>query len=101
MHIFRVGQNCTFMGIYGVHTVILAGKSPYIRSYTVQIYGSGQPYIFPVCKSEYRYSVPGSSFSLMQEGSDHRCLFPMHAKIRSGSVPHVCVIAFNKVQYSP
>jgi len=23
----------------------LAGKSPYIRSYTVQTYGSGQPYI--------------------------------------------------------
>ena len=30
--------------IYGVHTVFLAGKSPYIRSYTVYIYGSGQPY---------------------------------------------------------
>jgi hypothetical protein len=39
----RVGQNHTFVGIYGVHTVFLAGKSPYIRSYTVQIYGSGQP----------------------------------------------------------
>ena len=35
----RVGQNNTFIGIYGVHTVSLAGKSPYIRSYTVQIYG--------------------------------------------------------------
>jgi hypothetical protein len=42
--IYRVGQNHTFIGIYGVHTVLLAGKSPYIRSYTVQIYGSGQPY---------------------------------------------------------
>jgi len=29
--------------IYGVYTVILAGKSPNIRSYTVYIYGSGQP----------------------------------------------------------
>jgi len=29
--------------IYGVCTVILAGKSPNIRSYTVFIYGSGQP----------------------------------------------------------
>jgi len=38
----RVGQNHTFICIYGVHTVLLAGKSPYIRSYTVQIYGSGQ-----------------------------------------------------------
>jgi len=40
----KVAQNHTFIGIYGVHMVFLAGKSPYIRSYTVQIYGSGQPY---------------------------------------------------------
>ena len=26
------------------HTVFWAGKSPYIRSYTVYVYGSGQPY---------------------------------------------------------
>jgi len=42
--ITRVGQNNTFIGIYGVHTVCLAGKSPYIRLYTVQIYGYGQHY---------------------------------------------------------
>ena len=30
--------------IYGVYTVFLAGKSPNIRSCTVCIYGSGQPY---------------------------------------------------------
>jgi len=42
-----VGQNHTFIGIYGVYTVYLAGKSPYIWSYRVQIYGSGQPYIWP------------------------------------------------------
>jgi hypothetical protein len=29
--------------MYGVYTVFLAGKSPNIRSYTVQIYVSGQP----------------------------------------------------------
>ena len=40
----RVGQNHTFIGIYGVHTVLLAGKSPYIRSFSVQIYASGQAY---------------------------------------------------------
>jgi hypothetical protein len=34
----------TFIRIYSVHTLFLAGKSPYIRSYTVCIYGSGQPY---------------------------------------------------------
>ena len=33
-----------FIRIYGVHTVFLAGKSPYKRSYTVCIHGSGQPY---------------------------------------------------------
>ena len=32
----RVGQNHTFIGIYGVHTVFLAGRSPCIRcKYTV------------------------------------------------------------------
>ena len=31
---------------YGVYTVVLAGNSPYIRSYTVYIYGSGQLYKF-------------------------------------------------------
>jgi len=39
----RVGQNHTYIRIYGVYTVVLAGKSPFIRSYTVCIYGSGQP----------------------------------------------------------
>jgi len=29
-----------------MYTVFLAGKSPYIRSYTVYIYGSGQPYTY-------------------------------------------------------
>ena len=39
----RVGQNHIFICIYGVHTVFMAGTSPYIQSYTVCIYGSGQP----------------------------------------------------------
>ena len=39
----RVGQDHTFIGVYGVCTVFLAGESPYIRSYTVNIYVSGQP----------------------------------------------------------
>jgi hypothetical protein len=43
LYVVRVGQNHTFIGIYGVHTVFLAGKSPNSRSYMVQIYGSGQP----------------------------------------------------------
>jgi hypothetical protein len=51
--IIRVGQNYTFIGIYGVHTVFLAGKSPYIRSYTVQIYDSGQPYSWYVTDCDF------------------------------------------------
>ena len=38
--IHRVGQN---PNIYGVYTVFLAGKSSNILSYTVYIYGPGQP----------------------------------------------------------
>jgi hypothetical protein len=36
--------------MYGVYTVFWAGKSPNIRSYTVYIYRSGQPYIYVRCK---------------------------------------------------
>ena len=36
--ISRVGQNHTYIRIYGVCTVFLAWKSPYIRSYTVCVY---------------------------------------------------------------
>jgi hypothetical protein len=32
-----------YIYIYGVYTVILAEESPNIWSYTVYIYGSGQP----------------------------------------------------------
>jgi hypothetical protein len=39
----RVGQNHIFTRIHAVHTVNFAEKSPYIRSYTVDIYGCGQP----------------------------------------------------------
>ena len=35
----------TIHKIYGAYAVFLAGKSPNIRSYTVYIYGSGQPYL--------------------------------------------------------
>jgi hypothetical protein len=40
---YWVGQNPTYIRNYGVDTLFLAGKLPYIRSYTVYIYGSGQP----------------------------------------------------------
>ena len=35
----------TYIRIYGIYTVFLAGKLPYIWSYTVYVYGIGQPYI--------------------------------------------------------
>jgi hypothetical protein len=34
--------------MYGVYMVFLAGKPPYIRSYTVQINSSGQPYMYTI-----------------------------------------------------
>ena len=37
-----------------MYTVFLAGNSPYIRSYTVYIYGSGQPYKYGVY-GDYAY----------------------------------------------
>jgi hypothetical protein len=51
MHLFVQDKSGSEVGwartlltrIYGVHTVFKAGKSPYMRSYTVCIYGSGQP----------------------------------------------------------
>ena len=46
-----LARNHTFIGVYGVYTVFLAGESPYIWSYMVQIYGSGQPYVCHVQQS--------------------------------------------------
>ena len=44
---YRVGCTCAGLArtifICGVYTVLLAGKSPNIRYYTVHIHGSGQP----------------------------------------------------------
>jgi hypothetical protein len=47
----RVGPNHTHIRIHGMNTIFLAGKLPYMRSYTVYIYGSGQPY-------EYLFLIP-------------------------------------------
>jgi len=41
--VYRVGPNRTYKRIYGVHTVLLAGDLPCIRSYMVCIHSSGQP----------------------------------------------------------
>jgi len=42
-YMIKVGQN--HIHIYGVYAVILAGKTPNVRSYTVHVYGSGPPYV--------------------------------------------------------
>jgi hypothetical protein len=52
---------CLYVGlaktiyICGVYTVVLAGKSPNIRSYTVYIYSSGQPYLYAFTDREERH----------------------------------------------
>ena len=56
-HMTKVGQKHTFICLYGVHAVFLAGKSPYIRSYTVYIYGSGQPYTWHPTRNVHNISV--------------------------------------------
>ena len=38
MYICRVGQNHTFIGIHGVYTVFLAGKSPYIHGVYIRLW---------------------------------------------------------------
>jgi len=45
----RVGHNHTYIRIYGVYTIFLAGKLPYIRLYTVYIYGSDQACPYSTC----------------------------------------------------
>jgi hypothetical protein len=44
MHTSRVGQNHTYLRIHGKYTVFLAGRTPFVRSYTEHMYASGQPY---------------------------------------------------------
>jgi hypothetical protein len=80
-----VGQNHTFIGIYDVHTVFLAGKSPYIRSYTEQIYGSGQPYVcgYHVDTMVYTTCIPRGS-SMWIQYVDPVCGY--HVDTRVGGV---------------
>jgi len=51
----------TYMRTYGVYTVFFAEKSPYIRSYTVCIYGSGQPYILGMGSIHIRLYASGDN----------------------------------------
>ena len=67
-YIHRVGQNHIYT-IYGEYTVFFAGKSPNIRSYTVCIYGSGQPYIYTRTRTNI-FAVVG----LMEEYMEDVCV---------------------------
>ena len=54
--------------VYGVCMVFLAGKSPNIRSYTVIIYGSGQPY---TCREmTYRHPSHAGTAAVPQQKID-------------------------------
>ena len=77
----RVGQNHAFIGVYGVHTVFIAGKSPYARSYTVQIYGSGQPYLYGVVRKDC------SLHALMHVVCIYACMYAtcMHTVLANSS----------------
>jgi len=58
----RVGLN--HIPKYSVYTVYLAGKSPNIRSKTVYIYGSGQPYSLMSARHVWRENMRCSVFPL-------------------------------------
>jgi hypothetical protein len=53
--------------IYGVYTVLLAGTSPNVWSYTAYIYGSGQPLTYP--KRRHTHTWSGHISSLKQPGA--------------------------------
>jgi hypothetical protein len=70
VYICRVGQNHTFIGMYGVYTVFLARKSPYIRSYTVQIYVLANP-IYMVLANPTHVSVYYMLCTAMYASASH------------------------------
>ena len=60
----KMQRNHTCIGIYVVHTAFLAGKSPYIRSYTVQIYGYGQLYLLELWLRRFAGAAGGAGGGL-------------------------------------
>jgi hypothetical protein len=68
--VIRLGLARTI--IYGVYTVFLAGISPNIRSYTVYIYGSGQPYTYTIPRvGQNHISIYGVYTVFLAEKSPH------------------------------
>jgi len=77
--------------IYGAYTVVLAGKSPDIRSYTVYIYASGQPY-------KYGSDQPMVLPPRMQTWSDrHVCKYGYDRHVcKYGYDRHVCKYGYDR-----
>ena len=86
MDVCRVGQNHTCIGIYGVHTVFLAGKSPYIGHircvYTVL---ANPRYLIDVIQQRYAqlsrlHHLPGLWPFNISQASHHQI---MHSTVNS------------------
>jgi len=65
--------------IYGVHTVFLAGESPNIRSHTVYICGSGQPYTQRIRTKESK-RVGNFYLAVKSISIDKRAGLPEHSR---------------------
>jgi hypothetical protein len=68
--------------LFKVHAIFIAGKSPCIRSYTVQMYGSGHPYVLGLNKSLAFKPVPPMAFNRMEF-----CRLTLAAALKAGALP--------------
>ena len=85
----RVGQSHTCIGIYGVHTVFLAGESPYIRSYTVCIYCSGHMCnkTHSLCDLTHRRQEPGGTSAVHRAAGNEEGLECLAMVLEAGADP--------------
>ena len=89
MHAIYLGLARTIY-TYGVCTVFLAGRSPNIRSYTVYVYGSGQPYIYSVFNAQVIRQIRfWPTLSLCPHHYAQLSSCTHHAHIMHTSCPHI------------
>jgi len=74
--------------------IVLAGRSPHIRSHTVCIYGSGQPYVCVCCMCAHTYNIQHTHLNVQRAVSSlsllcDPCLETL-LRVRA-SVKQVCV----------
>ena len=67
--------------IYGIFAVFLTGTSPNIRSYTVYIYGSGQPQVFQNRQTTECKPKAGSDRRHVYNQKHRSCLQPSWASV--------------------